>query len=243
MMDRRTLLSLIAGTITLPGTARALPVPPPVRRLHLVNAHTGDIFDGVYRSDAGPIPDRMTELSVFLRDFHSGSQTAIDVAALDFLAAVMTAVGATSATVLSAYRTRETNAMLARTHFGVAENSQHLYGRALDVHFGSRLADAMRAARQMQRGGVGWYPASNFIHLDSGPVRNWDLDGSGFGTLLLAARRIPFDTRDIAPPKPAAPPANPVPSLSPEMREAKAVSQRLAQLRAAARAAYLPGRT
>ncbi len=82
--------------------------------------------------------------------------------------------------------------MLARTTFGVAENSQHLYGRALDVRFDSRLADAMAVARAMRRGGVGWYPHSAFIHLDSGPVRNWDLDNDGLQDLLIAARGVPL---------------------------------------------------
>ena len=71
--------------------------------------------------------------------------------------------------------------MLARTTFGVAENSQHIFGRALDVHFGAKLGETMQAARGMQRGGVGWYPYSGFIHIDSGPVRNWDLDDTGLG--------------------------------------------------------------
>ena len=109
----------------------------------------------------------------------------IDVGVIDFLANVMAATGQTSAVVLSAFRTPETNAMLARTMFGVAENSQHLYGRALDVRFPTRLADAMVAARAMRRGGVGWYPHSGFIHLDSGPVRNWDLDSDGLQDLLV----------------------------------------------------------
>ena len=77
------------------------------------------------------------------------------------------------------------NAMLARTTFGVADNSQHLYGRALDVRLEARLEDAMHAARAMQRGGVGWYPRSGFFHLDSGPVRNWTLDGQGLDRLLI----------------------------------------------------------
>jgi len=103
----------------------------------------------------------------------------------------MQAVGQTKAMILSAYRTPETNAMLARTHFGVAENSQHLYGRALDVHFGDNLADAMKAARAMQRGGVGWYPHSGFMHMDTGPVRNWDLDDGGLQDLLIARSSTP----------------------------------------------------
>jgi hypothetical protein len=130
----------------------------------------------------------MDELCVFLRDQHSGRMTNIDVGVIDFLANVMTATGQTSAVVLSAFRSLETNAMLARTTFGVAENSQHLYGRALDVRFARNLPDAVAVARAMRRGGVGWYPRSGFIHLDTGPVRNWDLDNEGLQDLLIASR-------------------------------------------------------
>jgi uncharacterized protein YcbK (DUF882 family) len=161
-------------------------------RLRLVDAHTGATFDGAYRDANGPIARVMDELCVFLRDQHSGRMTNIDIGVLDFLANVMAATGQTSAVILSAFRTRETNAMLARTTFGVAENSQHLYGRALDVRFPGRLADAMVAARAMRRGGVGWYPYSGFIHLDTGPVRNWDLDNDGLQDLLITARGTPL---------------------------------------------------
>jgi uncharacterized protein YcbK (DUF882 family) len=184
-MDRRLLLSMAAGWAARPLAARAVPRLPALRRLRLVNAHTGETFDGAYRDDKGPIPPILQELCVFLRDFHCGAQTEMDVGVLDFLADVLDAVGETKATILSAYRTPETNAMLARTTFGVAEHSQHMYGRALDVTLGSKLGEAMEAARAMQRGGVGWYPHSSFIHIDTGPVRNWTLDESGLGDLLL----------------------------------------------------------
>ena len=195
-MDRRLLLSIIAGAITLPGMARAAPLPLPARRsLRLINAHTGETFDGPYRDDVGFIPSAVADLSVFLRDFHSGEIIAIDMGVVDFLAAIMDTIGQTEATILSAYRTRETNEMLARTTFGVAENSQHIFGRALDVHFGSKLAEAMAAARGMQHGGVGWYPRSAFMHIDTGPVRNWDLDDAGLGNLLFDGRQIHFNDK------------------------------------------------
>lgn len=195
-MDRRLFLSLIAGTAALPHLVRAVPLPPPQpHRLKLANPHTGETFSGLYRDDNGPIPRVMEELSVFLRDFHSGERIEIDVGVLDFLSGVMQATGQNSATILSAYRTPETNAMLAHTHFAVAENSQHLYGRALDVHFGDKLAEAMKAARAMQRGGVGWYPHSSFMHIDTGPVRNWDLDHAGLGTLLVGGHRVRFNKK------------------------------------------------
>src|SRR5436853_7103759 len=125
-MDRRLFLSLIAGAVTLPDMVRALPsAPPQPHRLNLNNPHTSETFSGIYRDDNGPIPRVMQELSVFLRDFHSGQQIEIDVGILDFLSNVMQATGQRAATILSAYGTPETNAMLARSHFGVAENSQH----------------------------------------------------------------------------------------------------------------------
>jgi hypothetical protein len=102
----------------------------------------------------------------------------------------MEAVGAGRATILSAYRTVATNRKLASTTFGVADNSQHLYGRALDIRLESRLEDAVQTARKMQRGGVGWYPRSGFIHLDSGPVRYWTLDGRGFDGLLSQVEQM-----------------------------------------------------
>ena len=189
-MDRRRFLALAGGLLATPFPARALPPPTPLRRLRLTNAHTGESFDGPYRDDLGPIAMAMDELSYFLRDHHSGEKTAIDVGMVDFLTAVMDAVGAIKATVLSAFRTRETNAMLARTTFGVADNSQHIFGRAIDLYLPSRLDEAMKAARAMQRGGVGWYPRSNFIHLDSGPVRNWTLDSGGLDQMLLHMRKL-----------------------------------------------------
>jgi len=191
-ITRRRFLLRAAGIVVAPPLAAyAMPMPSGPFRLRLLDAHTGATFDGVYRDDGGPIAQVMEELSVFLRDHHSGRVTDIDVGVIDFLTDVMTATGQTSAIVLSAFRTPETNMMLARTTFGVAENSQHIHGRALDVRFPGKLADAVAVARAMKRGGVGWYPHSGFIHLDSGPVRNWDLDERGLQDLLIARSSPP----------------------------------------------------
>ena len=192
-MDRRVFLAasfgLMASRPLASRPAMALPSAAP-RRIKLHNAHTGESFDGPYRDEHGPIAAAMEDLSHLLRDHHSGERIAIEVGVVDFLAAVMDGVGASRATVLSAYRTVATNRMLAKTTFGVADNSQHIYGRALDIRLDSRLEDAMQAARGMQRGGVGWYPRSRFIHLDTGPVRNWTLDGGGFDGLLSRIEQL-----------------------------------------------------
>ena len=238
-MDRRAFLArlsgaLAAGWTALPLPARALPAVAPLRRLRLTNAHTGESFDGPFRDDIGPIKEAMAELSVFLRDHHSGETIAIDVGVLDFLTGVMDAVGATKATILSAYRTRETNAMLAKTTFGVADNSQHIYGRALDIRLDSRNEEAMQAARAMLRGGVGWYPRSGFFHLDSGPVRNWTLNGGGLDRLLLEFRRLVAGGHLAIAPKGQL--------LVPRARHLLSVQQRMSLQRALAKAEFAAAR-
>jgi uncharacterized protein YcbK (DUF882 family) len=184
---RRRFLLGAAALLTAPYGAYATPVVSSSFRLQLLNAHTGATFNGIYRDAKGPIQRVMDELCVFLRDTHSGGMIQMDVGVIDFLAKVMAATGQTRATVLSAFRSLETNEMLARTSFGVADNSQHIHGRALDVHFDKELPEAMAAARSMKLGGVGWYPHSGFIHLDTGRVRNWDIDSGGLEELLVAS--------------------------------------------------------
>ena len=192
-MDRRFVLAVIAGATFVPKAANAVSImPSSERRLRLFNPHTNETFVGPYRDAKGPLPTAMEDLSAFLRDFHSATSIAIDVGVIDFLAVVMDAINAQSATILSAYRSSETNAVLARTTFGVADNSQHLYGRALDVRFESRLREAMLVAREMRRGGVGWYGRSGFIHIDTGPVRNWELDEDGLAPMLAERSRVRF---------------------------------------------------
>ncbi len=186
---RRRELLLAAGLCVVGGIAAgAAPLATP-RRLKLKNVNTGETFEGAYRDGAGPIPAALEDLTQLLRDHHVDKTGPLDIATLDFLAEIMAATGQSSALILSAYRTPETNARLARTRFGVAEQSQHMYGRALDISFDRRLADAKNAARLMRRGGVGWYPTSHFIHIDTGPMRNWELDGSGLDA-LLAGRKL-----------------------------------------------------
>ena len=182
---------LIATGVCIFFGHRATAAPSASRRLKLKNVHTGETFEGPYRDPAGPIPNAISDLAAFLRDFHANVIGPLDISTLDFLADVLDAVGQSSASVLSAYRTPETNARLRATLFGVAERSQHLYGRAIDISLDGRLADAEVAARRMGRGGVGWYPRSHFIHLDTGPLRSWQQDGTGLEFLLTRRTEPP----------------------------------------------------
>jgi uncharacterized protein YcbK (DUF882 family) len=158
------------------------------RWLSLRHAHTGEVFRGLYRDDIGPIPEAMIDLAIFMRDHHEGKTGPVFVETLDFLADVIEASGQPFATVLSAYRTKKTNSMLATRIFGVAEKSQHLAGRAIDITLGANLSATAASARKMERGGVGWYPRSHFIHLDSGPVRTWTIDLAEGDRLLAGVR-------------------------------------------------------
>ena len=201
-MDRRIFLAAAFGLMAS-RPAVALPNAAP-RRIKLYNAHTGESFDGPYRDEHGPIAPAMEELSHLLRDHHSGEQIAIDVGVVDFLAAVMEGVGAGRVTVLSAYRTVATNRKLAKTTFGVADNSQHIYGRALDIRLERRLEDAMQAASEDGARGCRLVSPLPLRPLDTGPVRNWTLDGGGFDGLLsgieqLLAKRLAKQSSAAAP--------------------------------------------
>lgn len=171
------------------------------RRLRLRHAHTGETFDGQYRDDIGPIPSAMIDLAIFLRDHREGETGPVYVETLDFLADVIENAGQSRATILSAYRTKKTNDMLRSRLFGVAEKSQHLAGRALDITLDANLGSAAKIARTMTRGGVGWYPRSHFIHLDSGPIRNWTIDyrdaiSDSDNYLLSAKPKGPLTVKD-----------------------------------------------
>lgn len=186
-LRRRDLLAGCGVLVLMPAAALAQPVP--ARRLSLRNAHTGETFDGPYRDASGPLPDAMADLGQFLRDHRANKVGPVDIGTLDLLADVMEAVAQSKATVLSAFRTPETNAKLASKGLGVAEHSQHLLGKALDVTFPSRLPDAHRKALELKRGGVGWYPSSFFLHLDTGPVRSWELFGRDLDNLFAPGVR------------------------------------------------------
>jgi len=186
---RRDLLIATGVLLWMPGVASAITrVPGRPRRLDMRNANTGESFAGPYRDRDGPIPSAVADLAHFLRDHHVDKEGPVSIPTLDFLADVMDAIGESKATILSAYRTPETNRMLRQRYFGVAEKSQHILGKALDVTFDGKVAKAERVALAMQRGGVGWYPNSHFIHIDTGPVRHWQLDYTGVDTMLSSGR-------------------------------------------------------
>ena len=147
-----------------------------IARLALMNTHTGETLDVVYRERGQYLTDAMAEIDRVLRDHRSGDVHPIDrglLDQLDRLAALLDA-GTRPFHVISGYRSPVTNAKLAARSNGVARHSLHMSGRAIDIRLpGLPLIDVQRTALGMQAGGVGFYPRSNFVHLDVGRVRSW----------------------------------------------------------------------
>lgn len=168
----------MAATATLPLAAApglVLGASAHVRRLRFLHTHTGEKLDLVYHEAGKYLPEALAELDYLLRDFRSDELTSMDPALLDFLHMAQQRLGSRGTfEIISAYRSPTTNEMLRRRGGGVAKRSLHLRGKAMDV----RLTDAdtrdlRRAARQLARGGVGYYARSDFVHLDTGRVRWW----------------------------------------------------------------------
>lgn len=157
---------------TLPG--RALAAAP--RALAMAHTHTHESIDVVYAVGPDYRPDALRSLDHFLRDHYSGDQAPIDPALHDLLHALHTTLEAREPfQVISGYRSPTTNAHLKATRGGgVATRSLHMLGQAIDVRLpGVPLADLRDAALSLKRGGVGYYPGSQFVHVDIGRVRRW----------------------------------------------------------------------
>jgi len=161
--------------------APATPVTPPVldlnspRSLTLVNVNSQETLTVTYWSDGAYHRDALNKLNAFLRDSQNNAQTEMDPLLFDVLWHTMNLCGfGGTIEVLSAYRSPTTNAWLASVSRGVARDSQHMNGNAMDIRFpGVPVFKMRQAARSLQMGGVGFYPRSGFVHLDTGPIRYW----------------------------------------------------------------------
>ena len=157
------------------GEVLAAQAGRPIRRVAFHNLHTGEVVDAVYWEQGAYVPDALSEVNHVLRDFRNGQTHTIDPRLLDLLDALSAKVETRSPFhVISGYRSPQTNAMLRRRSSGVAHDSLHMKGLAIDI----RLADVdlprlHQAALSLQGGGVGYYPSSDFVHVDVGPVRRW----------------------------------------------------------------------
>lgn len=177
---RRRLLGHGARLMTvaaLPAWGRsAFAAPSAERSLALVHTHTRERIELVYAAAGNYLDDALLKLNRFLRDHYSGDVGVIDPVLYDQLHGVQAALGTARAfEVISGYRCPATNDKLrAKGGGGVAKQSLHMQGRAIDVRLqGVPLDEVRDAAQSLRAGGVGYYPGSQFVHLDSGRVRSW----------------------------------------------------------------------
>jgi uncharacterized protein YcbK (DUF882 family) len=145
------------------------------RRLGFYSLHTGESFDGPYWVGGAYVPEQLADIRRILRDFRTGEEHDIDRNLLDLLVGLRGRLETTERIqIISGYRSPKTNAMLHEESRGVATHSYHLKGMAIDIRIPDRHLAAVRdTARSMAQGGVGYYPASDFVHVDVGPVRHW----------------------------------------------------------------------
>jgi uncharacterized protein YcbK (DUF882 family) len=149
--------------------------------LRLYNTHTGERIDIVYRRGDAYIPDALAKLDLFLRDHRTGDVRHFDPRLYDILSDLTASVGRPDGEIdiVCGYRTSSTNESLRAHTTGVAKNSLHIQAQAIDLRMPSvETLKLRKAALALARGGVGYYPRSDFIHLDVGCVRQWCFDCS-----------------------------------------------------------------
>lgn len=145
------------------------------RSLVLRHLHTGESLRTVYHADGRYLPEALRAATYLLRDWRLNLTRAVDPPLLDLLWGLRRRLGTTEPVqVLCGYRSPATNAMLRRENRGVARNSLHMRAMAIDLRVPDRrLSDLRAAAVGLRGGGVGYYPASDFVHVDTGAVRYW----------------------------------------------------------------------
>lgn len=147
------------------------------RGIYLYNPRTDEAFNAVYWTpQEGYLSDALKEISWVLRDHRTDQVKGFDPKLLDQLYILQIRLEAEKKPlhIVSGYRSPNTNAMLRQQSKRVAKNSFHMYGKAVDMYIPNRSISALhRAALSLKAGGVGYYPRSHFIHVDTGPIRAW----------------------------------------------------------------------
>jgi len=179
-LNRRRFLKLI------PLAALACIAPPSAlaarlegfsekRSLSFYNIHTQESLQAIYWINGKYQPDALARINYVLRDHRAGQTKPIDIKLLDLLHVIDKRLAARQPFhVISGYRSPETNVLLRKQSGGVARQSYHMLGKAVDISIpGCRLSQLRDVALNLKRGGVGYYPRNDFIHVDVGPVRYW----------------------------------------------------------------------
>ncbi|MBY0352285.1 DUF882 domain-containing protein [Tabrizicola sp.] len=179
-VSRRGILGVFAATavVAAPTFSNAFSLlkgAGDIRRIRMYSGRTGESIDTIYWVEGEYIPEVLKEINTFMRDWRSDERIEIDPRNVDTMAAAHRLMDASEPyMLLSGYRSPQTNAMLRSRSRGVAKNSLHMRGQAADLRLSSRSVGQMaKAAAACASGGVGKYSRSNFVHMDSGPVRTW----------------------------------------------------------------------
>lgn len=179
-MTRRGLLRAFAATAVTAAPAMAnatgfLRGAGDIRRLRMHNGRAGESIDMIYWVNGEYIAPALDEIAFFMRDWRNNQIHRIDPRTIDIMTAAHNLLDTSEPyTLLSGYRSPQTNAMLRSQSSGVARNSLHMRGEAADLRLSSRsVTQIFNAARACNAGGVGRYSRSNFVHMDCGDVRAW----------------------------------------------------------------------
>ena len=169
------LMSAVSWLVPDTATAALRNSAAKERRLCLYNLHSKEYIDTVYWKKGRYVPESLKDINHMLRDHYNGAVKHIDKNLINLLFNLQQRIGSKEPFhILSGYRTAKTNALLRKNKKGAARKSLHMYGKAVDLRLpGTRLKSLRRSAYQFKAGGVGYYPGSNFVHLDVGRVRYW----------------------------------------------------------------------
>jgi uncharacterized protein YcbK (DUF882 family) len=178
MNQRRSFLKssvALASALSLPSLSRAATAAPHERSLRFYNTHTGETLRTMFWAEGQFIPEALQDINRVLRDHRSNTVANMDPELMLLLDKVSSQFSNNEVIhVISGYRSPETNRKLAEASGGVAKHSMHLEGKAIDIRLPGRdLAQLHKAAMALKGGGVGYYPTSQFVHMDTGRVRHW----------------------------------------------------------------------
>ncbi|MEX0733131.1 MAG: DUF882 domain-containing protein [Steroidobacteraceae bacterium] len=171
----RLLQGILGGLAACAIALPALAAETGPRRLVLSNTHTGEVLDTIYWANGSYLPAELGRLDWVFRDHRTSDVLAIDSRLFDLLHDLAATAGLEPCyQIVSGYRSPATNSMLAAKSDGVSSRSLHMEGKAIDVRLeGLPLATLRDLALARRAGGVGYYPDSDFVHLDVGRVRSW----------------------------------------------------------------------
>jgi uncharacterized protein YcbK (DUF882 family) len=171
---RQFLVGSLAAGLSI-AAKPVLAMTSATRSLKLRNLHTGERTNIEYYANGEYIREALSEVDWILRDHRTNQLQVMDLSLMDWLHTLQQKMESNAYfEIISGFRSPETNAKLLQKTEGVNPDSLHMQGRAIDIRLPGRSTYKLfQAAESMQRGGVGYYPRSNFVHLEGSPVNSW----------------------------------------------------------------------